>query len=99
MPLDDTPCRPSVRQVLVAAAKSCNVEPDDIMGRLRAPDITMARAVYAAFGHEYGYSYPELGRGMGRTHHTTAFCAAQRFEAMPEAVRRDAAARFAGALG
>lgn len=98
MLLDDLDGRPSLRQVLVAAAKACGVDRNEIMGRLRAPGITMARAVYAAKGHELGYSYPEISRGMGRRTHTTVFCAARRFAAMSEPVRRDAERRFVEAL-
>lgn len=62
---------PKIRDIAVStAAKAFDVSPRDIMSDCRLKHISCARQYAMWLLREFGYSFPQIGRGLGRDHTT-----------------------------
>lgn len=71
---------PSAEQIANAACARYGVSWGQVVGTGRSPYETAARGQIAAIIREWhGWSWPEIGRFMGRTGHSSAFMQATGF--------------------
>ena len=74
---------PAMRLVIEDCSTITGIAVPQILGRGRSPEVAFARfAIIWAIREELGYSFPRIGRALGRRDHTTILAGYKRAEAL-----------------
>lgn len=58
--------KPTIAQIIAAVAEAFQIRPDDITGPSRLAVHSHPRHAVSAIAHDAGYSFPQIGRRLGR---------------------------------